>query len=101
MNAMRVVWSITARQDLVHIRSYIARFHPVAAGQVAGAILRAVDSISRHPDLGTRTRLPDVRRFVVSGAPYVIYYKLSSSRIEILEVFDGRRAVPRTMRDDE
>jgi plasmid stabilization system protein ParE len=61
----------------------------------------AVESISRHPEIGTGTRLPGVRRFVVSGAPYVIYYKLGSSRIEILEVFDGRRAVPRTMRDEE
>ncbi|MDH4413531.1 MAG: type II toxin-antitoxin system RelE/ParE family toxin [Rhizobium sp.] len=98
---MKVVWSITARQDLVHIRSYIARFHPVAAGQVARQILMAVESISRHPELGTGSRLPDIRRFVVSGAPYVIYYKLGSTRIEILEVFDGRRAVPRTMRTEE
>jgi plasmid stabilization system protein ParE len=61
----------------------------------------AVESISRHPEIGTGTRLSNVRRFVVSETPYVVYYKLGSSRIEILEVFDGRRAVPRTMRDEE
>ncbi len=98
---MRVVWSINARQDLVHIRSYIARFHPIAAGRTASMILDAVDSISRHPAVGTRTKLVDVRRLVVSGAPYVIYYKLDSVQIEILEVFDGRRAVPRTLRPEE
>lgn len=98
---MKVVWSITARQDLVHIRSYIARFHPVAAGEIARHILMAVENISRHPEIGTGTRLSYVRRFVVSGTPYVVYYKLGSSRIEILEVFDGRRAVPRTHGDED
>lgn len=94
---MRVVWSTTARQDLVHIRAYIARFHPEAARKVGSHIVEAVDSISRHPELGTRTRLVGVRRLVVPGGPYVIYYKLAANRIEILEVFDGRRAVPRTI----
>lgn len=61
----------------------------------------AVESISRHPEIGTGTRLPYVRRCVVSGTPYVVYYKLGSSRIEILEVFDGRRAVPRTIGDED
>lgn len=51
--------------------------------------------------MGTGTKLEDVRRLVVSGAPYVIYYKLDSVQIEILEVFDGRRAVPRTLRPEE
>ncbi|WP_082511058.1 MULTISPECIES: type II toxin-antitoxin system RelE/ParE family toxin [unclassified Rhizobium] len=98
---MKVVWSTTARQDLVHIRPYINRFHPSAARGVANRILAAVEEISRHPYLGTGTSLVAVRRLVVSGAPYVIYYKLSAERIEILEVFDGRRAVPRTMAADE
>jgi toxin ParE1/3/4 len=98
---MKVVWSTTARQDLVHIGAYINRFHQSAARGVAHRIIEAVAGISRHPHLGTGTSLLDVRRLVVSGAPYVIYYKLSADRIEILEVFDGRRAVPRTMAADE
>jgi toxin ParE1/3/4 len=98
---MKVVWAITARQDLVHIRSYISRFHSGAAGNLARHILQSAESISRHPELGTGTRLPKIRRLVVSGTPYVIYYKLNDSTIEILEVFDGRRAVPRVLKTDE
>jgi len=94
---MKVVWSTTARHDLVHIRAYIARFHPEAARNVGSHIVEAVDSISRHPELGTRTRLVGVRRLVVPGGPYVIYYRLAATSIEILEVFDGRRAAPRTI----
>jgi toxin ParE1/3/4 len=98
---MRITWSTTARQDLVHIRSYIARFHPAAAAKVATLILDAVEPLSRHSEMGTRTTRPDIRRLVVPSSPYVIYYRLQPSSIEIIEVFDGRRAAPRALRDDD
>lgn len=94
---MKLTWSTSARQDLIHIRHYIARFHPAAASKVARSILEAVEPLCRHGELGSPTKLPNVRRLVVRNAPYIIYYRLSSETVEILEVFDARRAAPKSL----
>lgn len=91
---MKLFWSTSARQDLIHIRSYVARFHPAAAARIAALILDAVEPLSRHGELGSPTKLSNIRRLVVRNTPYVVYYKLGSGSVEILEVFDGRRWAP-------
>lgn len=96
---MKLTWATTARDDLVHIRRYIARFHPAAANRVAAHILEVVQLLPLQPELGTRTRLKDIRRLVVRGTPYILYYRLNAEAIEILEVFDGRREAPRMIED--
>ena len=96
---MKLTWATTARDDLIHIRRYIARFHPVAAGRVAARILEVAELLPRQ--LGTRTHLADIRRLVVHATPYILYYRLGAECIEILEVFDGRREAPRNLSDEE
>ncbi|THV21522.1 type II toxin-antitoxin system RelE/ParE family toxin [Peteryoungia ipomoeae] len=96
---MRLIWATTARDDLVHIRRYIARFHSAAAGRVAARILASVELLPLQPELGTRTRLANIRRLIVPGTPYIVYYRLHTDVIEILEVFDGRREAPRSSGD--
>ena len=91
---MIVVWSKVAIEDLVHLRSYIAKHNPTAAGETAQAILDAVDRLRRFPASGRPGRLPHTRELVVSGTPFIIPYTARSDRIEIIAVLHGARKWP-------
>jgi toxin ParE1/3/4 len=93
---MKVVWSPYAIDDLVAIRSYIAKHNPLAANDIARRILHAVSLLAEHPQLGIQTHRTDVRRLIVKNSPYIIPYRVMDGELEILEVFDGRQSAPRT-----
>ena len=48
----RVVYDRAARDDLAHIRAYIARDRPKTAAKVAGKLRAACRRLGRHPELG-------------------------------------------------
>lgn len=98
---IKLTWAMTARYDLVHIRAYIQQHNPAAARAVALRILEATDLLPHYPELGSRTRIENVRRLVVRHSPYIIYYKFDDAGIEILEIYDGRREVPRSLAQDD
>lgn len=93
---IKLTWATTALLDLAHIRHYIARFNPAAASSVARKIVDIADLLANHPEMGVRTKREHVRRLVVRGSPYIIYYKLDDAGVEILELFDGRQEIPRS-----
>ena len=93
---MKLVWTEFAVQDLVAIRRYIGDHNPSAASSVASRILQAAEMLRSQPHLGIPTHRTDVWRLVVSGTVYSIPYRVTGQKIEILEVFDGRRRAPRT-----
>ncbi len=94
---MRVVWSSLARDDLMAIRRYIAQHNPTAAKMISARILYAARLLGARPNLGLRTHRMDVRRLIVSNSVYSIIYQIYDHDIEIIEIFDGRRAVARTI----
>ncbi|PZM10319.1 type II toxin-antitoxin system RelE/ParE family toxin [Rhizobium tubonense] len=93
---MRIVWAPFARDDLISIRSYISQHNPKAARLTAVRILHTVNLLSERPELGMSTHRDDVRRLLVSNSVYSIIYRLRESDIEIIEIFDGRQAAPRS-----
>ncbi|MBP1848915.1 type II toxin-antitoxin system RelE/ParE family toxin [Rhizobium halophytocola] len=95
----RIVWSTAARDDLIAIRRYIATDHATAARVVAQHILSVAQLLASHPEMGTMTRIISVRRLVVGASPYVICYKITGDDLEILDIFDARRNLPRTAPD--
>ena len=92
---MTVVWSPRAIEHLVELRAFIARDNPAAAGQIATAILTAIERLPGVPHLGRPGRVAGTRELIVDGTPYVIPYRLRSDRIEIIAVFHGRQKWPK------
>jgi len=89
---MPLVWSLSARQDLVHIRTYIARHDPCAAKYVADRIRKTARRLVSHPQSGPPAEAIGTRRIVVPGTPYLMPYRIEAGRVVILRVLHGRQS---------
>lgn len=93
---MRVVWAGEAIVDLARIRAHISEDNPVAANRLAKRVLDISALLADHPDTGVATVIANVRRLIVPQSVYSLIYRRVGDEIEIIEVFDGRRKMPRT-----
>jgi toxin ParE1/3/4 len=91
---MNVVWSRRAVQHLIHLREYIAKDSEQNAALAAQRILKAIDLLRSHPEMGRPGRLVGTRELVVPGSPYVIPYRVRRERLELIAVFHGRQKWP-------
>lgn len=91
---MTIKWHRLARQDLCHVRAYIARDNPKAAFRVAERIRSAVERLAENPALGRPGRVIDTRELVVAGTPYLLPYTVADGEIVILRVLHGRQRWP-------
>jgi toxin ParE1/3/4 len=91
---MRVTWHRRARQDLRHIRTWIAENNSQAAQRVAQRILQAVDLLADQPGIGRVGRAPDTRELVITGTPYIAAYRVMEGTIVVLRVLHGARRWP-------
>lgn len=94
---MRIVWSRRAIRHLVELRRYIEKDSEQSAALVAGRILRAVDLLQSHPEIGRPGRVPGTRELVVPDTPYIIPYRIRGERLELIAVFHGRQKWPLRM----
>ena len=93
-SAMTVVWSRRAIRHLAALRRYIARENPRAAQGVAQSILRAVELLQDHPQIGRAGRVPGTRELVIPKTPFVVPYRVRGGRLELIAVFHGRQRWP-------
>ena len=91
---MKILWTRPAAQDLVAIQDYIARDNPTAAYRLATAIRQQVRQLADHPQIGRPGRLDGTRELVISDTPYLVPYRISDNRVEILAVYHGARRWP-------
>jgi toxin ParE1/3/4 len=69
---MKVIWSRRAIRHLVFLREYIAKDSEQNAALVAKRILKAVDLLQTHPEIGRPGRVVGTRELVVADTPYII-----------------------------
>ena len=91
---MKIVWSPRAIRHLTHLRDYIARGSEQNATFAAGRILKAVDLLQNHPEMGGPGRAVGTRELVVPDTPYIIPYRVRGNRLELIAVFHGRQKWP-------
>lgn len=91
---MLIKWHRKARQDLRHLRAYIAEDNPEAAAQVAAQILQAVERLPANPGIGRPGRVMDTRELVIAGTPYLVPYRVMGDLIVILRVLHGAQQWP-------
>jgi len=91
---MKVVWSRRALRHLVYIRQHIEKDSEQNAALVASRILKAVELLQNHPEIGRTGRVIGTRELVVPETPYVIPYRVRRGRLELVAVFHGRQKWP-------
>jgi len=91
---MKIAWSRRAIRQLVSLREYIAKDSEQNAALVAARILKAVDLLEGHPDMGRPGRVVGTRELVVPDTPYIIPYRVRRDRLELIAVFHGRQKWP-------
>jgi toxin ParE1/3/4 len=84
-----IVWSPLALLRLRQIHDYVARDRPDAVARLATRTVALVEALREHPYLGRAGSDPGVRELVVGGTPYLIFYRLRSSRVTITTIWHG------------
>jgi toxin ParE1/3/4 len=91
---MHIVWTEPALRDLAAARAYIALDTPGAAARQIDLVLQAAGNLLRFPNIGRLGRRTGTRELVVSRTPYLLPYRLTADRIEILRVLHARQRWP-------
>ena len=89
----RIRWQRLAGLDLESAHAFLAEKNPSAARRFAADILRAIERIGEHPEIGPVASdiVPHGRyRHLVCGHHRVIY-RLDSEILWILRIWDSRR----------
>jgi toxin ParE1/3/4 len=91
---LRIHWTERASLNLDDVENYIARANPDAAIQTVLKIIRAVEQLVDHPNLGRPGRVTGTRELVISGASFLVPYRVCGDSVEILCVFHGAMKWP-------
>jgi toxin ParE1/3/4 len=90
---MKVIVSRQADRDLLEVYNYFYPHNPRYAERLAADLIGAIAKLSAFPSSGTpRWRVaPGIRS--VQVRPYLIFYEVRTSHIEILRVLHGSRDI--------
>jgi toxin ParE1/3/4 len=91
---VKLPWTRIAAADLRAAWEYIAAENAAAAEGVLEKILRGVEALEHHPQLGRAGRVEGTRELVISGTPFVVAYRLRRDEILVLAVLHGARKWP-------
>ncbi len=85
---MEIIFSRRAVRDLSAIRAYIATDNPAAASRVAVEQVAACDRLEQFPERGRPGRRRGTRELTTVW-PYVMVYKITHQRVDILAIWHG------------
>lgn len=88
---MKLRYTLPALADLSSILDYIAARSPGGARRVQARIQTIIDLLLLHPQIGTRTDDPAIRRLTTSPYPYLIFYEATETEIIIHAVRHSAR----------
>ncbi len=83
---MRIQWTEGARQNLNQVEDYIAQDNPGAAVDTVLKIIKAVENLADHPEIGRIGRVFNTRELIINDTPYIVPYRVKSETIQILRV---------------
>jgi toxin ParE1/3/4 len=88
---VKLRYTLPALADLISILDYIAAQSPQGARNVHTRIQVIIDLLLTHPNIGTRTDDPVIRRMTALPYPYLIFYEATESEIIIHAVCHAAR----------
>ena len=93
---MNVLYTKSARADIVAIFDYISRDNENAARQVVAQIAHAIARLSQFPQSGRLGAVKTTREVVVPHIPFIVVYRVMDDTVEIIAVFHVAQNRPRT-----
>jgi toxin ParE1/3/4 len=92
---VKIVWTRKASRHLHAAYDFWAHeSSATAADTMLDRIFSAVELLERYPAAGRRGRVPGTRELVMAPTPFLIAYRVSRGRIEILALLHGAREWP-------
>lgn len=88
-----IEWHPNARADLSAIIRYIADRNPSAARELKQQIESAIQPASAHPFIFRAGRVSGTRE-VIAHPNYLLVYRVTQSRVEVLAVLHSRQQYP-------
>jgi toxin ParE1/3/4 len=88
---VRLRYTLPALTDLSSILDYIAADSPQGARNVQARIQVILDLLLSHPNIGTLTDDPTIRRMTTPPYPYLIFYEPRETEIIIHAVRHAAR----------
>ena len=89
-----IVWRASARDDLAHIIRYIANENPPAARRMKRLLEESVLPTAEHHYLYRQSERISGLREIVAHPNYVVFYRVATACIEIVNVVHARREFP-------
>lgn len=89
-----IIWRASARGDLAEIIRYVANVNPSAARRLRQVLMESVLPVSEHPYLYRQSELIPATREIVAHPNYIVYYRVTASCIEVVNVIHTRREFP-------
>lgn len=86
---MSYLISPRALTHLDSIYKYISQDKPDAAAATIEKLLKAIEQLGVHQNLGHEGRRSNTREFV--QRPFIIVYRIKKGRVEVAAVIHGRR----------
>lgn len=93
---MSLQWLPKAIANRVEQIAYIAQDNPLAAIAQGDRIAEQVNMLLEHPQMGRPGRKKGTRELVSSRAPFVVVYRVSGTRIEVVRLLHGSQQWPKT-----
>ena len=93
---MRVEWLPEADQDLTHQLDYIAERNPGVAVEMGDAVHAAVARLKEFPESGRPGRVAGTRELVITGTPFIVFYRIEPKAVVVMHLLHVRRKWPRT-----
>ena len=89
-----IIWRASARSDLAAIIRYVANVNPLAARRLRQVLMESVLPVSEHPYLYRQSQTIPAMREIVAHPNYIVYYRVTVSSIEVVNVIHTRREFP-------
>jgi len=91
---VKICWTDVAVADLKSVYEYLSEHAPARADTIVDRILAGIDVLEQYPNLGRQGRIDGTRELVITGTPFIVFYRLQKSQVEILGVLHAARKWP-------
>lgn len=91
---MQIQWTKNAKKNLLHVEKHIAKDNQTAAIATILKIIRSIEILLDHPEIGRPGRVFGTHELIINGTPYIVAYRVKINTIEILRVLHGAMQWP-------
>jgi toxin ParE1/3/4 len=89
-----IEWRASGEADLMDILGYIGERNYLASVRLNDDIDHALEQVSEHPYLFKTSALKPGMREIVVHPNYIVYYRVTTTCIEVVNVIHTRRQFP-------